>query len=163
MIIETIALAFAEAPSASIAEAPIPTCKETSEPAGILTVTIVDNADGDAFGVLMVLIDYPENLVFIPGAADEAEMQAVVTDRPVGAQCVVNDRDHTLQVGCLSVTGFPEGACSAWPSALCRRRGAVAVAILVQRAGGGRHGRQEGGGALHVEAVVMARVNVTFR
>ena len=89
-------------------EAPIPNCKETAEPAGVLTVT-VDNDDGDAFGVLMMLIDYPEELVFIPGAADEAEAQAVVTDRPAGAQCVVNDRNHELQVGCLGVAGFPEG------------------------------------------------------
>jgi hypothetical protein len=89
-------------------EAPIPNCKETSEPAGVLTVT-VDNDDGDAFGVLMMLIDYPEDLIFIPGAADEAEAQAVITDRPAGAQCVINDRNHELQVGCLSVAGFPEG------------------------------------------------------
>ena len=106
-LVAAVTLAGADA-ARSASEAPIPNCKETTDSAGTLTVT-VENTDGDTFGVLMVLIDYPENLVFIPGGADQPETQAVITDRPAGAQCVVNDRDHELQVGCLSVGGFPEG------------------------------------------------------
>lgn len=89
---------------------PPESCRETSEAAGTLTVT-VDRTDGDQFGVLIVLVDYPEELVFVPGAGDEEEVQAVVTDRPTAGapHCVVNDRDDALQVGCLGVTGFPEG------------------------------------------------------
>jgi hypothetical protein len=43
--------------------------------------------------------------------ADDAEVQSAVSDRPTAgaAQCVVNDRDDGVQVGCLSVGGFSAG------------------------------------------------------
>jgi hypothetical protein len=85
-------------------------CEETTKAGPVLTIT-VDNARKSTFGVLVVLVDYPEDLVFIPGAADDTEVQSAVSERPTAGapQCVINDRDDRVQVGCLSVGGFPAG------------------------------------------------------
>ena len=93
-------------PSDCVADA----CEQTLNPGGALTVT-VDNTGGTSFGLLTVFVDYPEGLVFLPGSADDAQVQAAVTDRPTTGSptCLVNDRDHGVRFGCLSVPGFPEG------------------------------------------------------
>lgn len=86
-------------------------CDPTQNAAAVLAVTL-DNQQGGTFGVGTVFIDYPEGVVLIPGSADDGQVQAAVTDRPtVGAPtCLVNDRDHGLQFGCLSFSGgFPDG------------------------------------------------------
>jgi len=86
-------------------------CDPTLSPGGQLTVT-VDNTQGNTFGVATVFIDYPEGMVLIPGSADDSQVQGAVIDRPTSGSptCLVNDRDHGLQFGCLSFSGgFPDG------------------------------------------------------
>lgn len=85
-------------------------CEQTLNPSGVLTVS-VDNTGGTSFGLLTVFVDYPEGLVFLPGSADDSQVQAAVTDRPTTGSptCLVNDRDHGVRFGCFSVAGFPEG------------------------------------------------------
>lgn len=86
-------------------------CDPTVNPGGQLTVTM-DNTQGNSFGVATVFIDYPEGMVLIPGSADDSQVQGAVIDRPTGGAptCLVNDRDHGLQFGCLSFSGgFPDG------------------------------------------------------
>jgi hypothetical protein len=85
-------------------------CEQTQNAAVTLSVTLVSDG-ADSFGVGTVFVDYPEGLVFIPGSADSAEVQGAITNRPTTGSptCLVNDRDHGLQFGCLSTAGFPEG------------------------------------------------------
>jgi len=93
------------------ADCRVDTCDPTQSEAVELSVTL-DNQQGSSFGVGTVFIDYPEGMVLIPGSADDGQVQAAVTDRPTagGPTCLVNDRDHGLQFGCLSFAGgFPEG------------------------------------------------------
>jgi cysteine-rich repeat protein len=87
-------------------------CSQTANPGGVLTVSIVNNESGQTtFGVVTVFIDYPEGKVLVPGTADDSQVQAAVTDRPTTGSptCLPNDRDHGLQFGCLSTSGFNEG------------------------------------------------------
>jgi cysteine-rich repeat protein len=85
-------------------------CTQTQTAAAVLSVNLVSD-DADTFGVGTVFLDYPEGLVFIPGTADSADVQGAITNRPTTGSptCLVNDRDHGLQFGCLSTSGFPEG------------------------------------------------------
>lgn len=87
-------------------------CDQSTNPGGILTVNITNNESGQTtFGVATVFIDYPEGKVLVPGSADDSQVQGAVTDRPTTGSptCLVNDRDHGLQFGCLSTNGFNEG------------------------------------------------------
>ena len=85
-------------------------CAQTQTASVTLSVNLVTDS-GDAFGVGTVFIDYPEGLSFIPGSGEESQVQSAVTNRPTTGSptCLVNDRDHGLQFGCLSTGGFPEG------------------------------------------------------
>ena len=94
------------------ADCTVDQCQQTANPGGQLTVNIVNNESGQTvFGVATVFIDYPEGKVLIPGSADDSQVQAAVIDRPnTGSPtCVLNDRDHGIQFGCLSTNGFNEG------------------------------------------------------
>ena len=94
------------------ADCTVDACSPSANPGGILTVNIVNNETGQStFGVATVFIDYPEGKVLVPGSADDSQVQAAVTDRPTTGSptCLVNDRDHGLQFGCLSTSGFNEG------------------------------------------------------
>ena len=94
------------------ADCTVDQCQTTANPGGQLTVNIVNNESGQStFGVATVFIDYPEGKVLIPGSADDSQVQGAVIDRPnTGSPtCVLNDRDHGLQFGCLSTGGFNEG------------------------------------------------------
>lgn len=85
-------------------------CEQTQNASVVLSVNLVTDG-GDGFGVGTVFVDYPEGLAYIPGSADDAQVQAAITDRPSTGTptCLVNDRDHGLQFGCLSTSGFAEG------------------------------------------------------
>ena len=93
------------------ADCTVDPCDETQNAAAVLAVTL-NNDQGSSFGVGTVFIDYPEGLIFVPGHADDSQVQAAITNRPTSGAptCLVNDRDHGLQFGCFSFSGgFPEG------------------------------------------------------
>jgi len=85
-------------------------CGQTQTPSVTVSVSLATDS-GDTFGVGTVFIDYPEGLSFIPGSGESSDVQGAITNRPTTGSptCLVNDRDHGLQFGCLSTGGFPEG------------------------------------------------------
>jgi hypothetical protein len=62
---------------------------------------------GQSLGTVRVFLEYPEDVVIIPGSGDGVTGSLSMT--PAGANCIPNDLDYGLLQACLSFSGYAPG------------------------------------------------------